>query len=351
MSRLLGYYDTDTIFLIISWLDLRHYGLLDLALTNVVERKLWMKCLSTVDLKNQRDFHCTHSLLRWLIQRQMRPHVINSHDILVGDPSFVGINNTFLETLAVKDCSITDRGLLVIVEGCPQLRSFEIHSALHISIGGIMALSRGCKELREITLKKMISMPDGCLSISAQGCPKLTSLAIRDSDITDAAISYLAGDYHNLERLTIEHCKKISNTGLIAIASCCPGLQSITILSCPNISNEGLTAIALRCRHLKSVRLYGSKISDTNLTDFAKNSRNLRSVEFSFCNRITSSGLSVLAAKCTQLDCIYVAMCRNINRTENIISLRKRYSRAHPDENENSSLSFFSKISWFKRGK
>jgi hypothetical protein len=121
MSRLFGISDENLILTIMSWLDLRDYGLLDLALTNVVERKRWMICLSSAHLNsNLSTTRCTHSLLRWLIKRKMQPEVISCNDsyLLVDDFSFVGIDNKSLHTLGLYGSDITDAGLLMVAQGC-----------------------------------------------------------------------------------------------------------------------------------------------------------------------------------------------------------------------------------------
>jgi hypothetical protein len=131
MSRLFGISDENLILTIMSWLDFRDYGLLDLALTNVVERKRWMICLSSAHVNsNLGTTQCTHSLLRWLIKRKMQPEVIccNDSHLLVDDLSFVGIDNKSLQTLGLFKSDITDAGLLMIAQGCPQLKDITLRS-------------------------------------------------------------------------------------------------------------------------------------------------------------------------------------------------------------------------------
>ena len=55
MSRLFGISDENLILFMMIWLDLRDYGLLDLAVTNTVERKLWTICLSSAQLRSNLD--------------------------------------------------------------------------------------------------------------------------------------------------------------------------------------------------------------------------------------------------------------------------------------------------------
>ena len=63
MSRLYGIFDENLILLVMSWLNLRDYGVLDMALTNVEERKRWMTSLSSAGKtigKIRRFVHIPH---------------------------------------------------------------------------------------------------------------------------------------------------------------------------------------------------------------------------------------------------------------------------------------------------
>ena len=124
MSRLYGIFDENLILLVMSWLNLRDYGLLDLAMTNVEERKRWMTCLSSAgEIYCENPTLCTHSSLRWLIERKMHPKSISMMICCKADDrSFVGIDNKFLHKLDLSYCEVTDSGLLNIALGCPQLR-------------------------------------------------------------------------------------------------------------------------------------------------------------------------------------------------------------------------------------
>jgi F-box and leucine-rich repeat protein 2/20 len=557
MSRLFGIFDENLILIIMSWLDLRDYGLLDLALTNVVERKRWMICLSSAHLNlNLRTIQCTHFLLLWLIKRKMQPEVISYNDscAVLDDRSFVGINNKLLHTLDLSGSDITDAGLLMIAQGCPQLkditlsyckkisdkgllaltvnlpgmtsidlshaskmthvgiftiaercpalvkisifdyrstsssielndsiqaiargcpklqtisisycdwlsnesvvflaerckelrsvrlvgcdrvtneairaianscpdlekldlggrprtdpslssritdesfiivgqncsklmdisiaynnvtdigiaalargclqlRSFSAHGCPLISGAGMMALSHGCKELRTINLLKCQHIFDDSLCTIAEGCPELTSLNLSSSEaVSNFGISCIAGGCKKLTSITIFSCWKIDDTtliaigsscpnlreiviasawhkfsdrGLVAIARGCPALESISISDSPNITDAGVIVLAQKCLQLKSISFSSSKITDASLNAFAKISRKLQRASFYSCDCITSTGLSILAAECTQMQKIYLIKSEKVEE-ENLLSLRRKYLLAKTSEN------------------
>ena len=142
MSRLFCISDDNVILVIMSWLDLRDHGLLDMALTNAVDRKRWMTCLLSAHYSNTATSGHSHSLLRWLIQRKMCDKFIRCHEgAAVNDRSFVGINNNVLHTLHLSRSRITDTGLLMIAQGCPQLKTVELSYCKRISNKGLLALA------------------------------------------------------------------------------------------------------------------------------------------------------------------------------------------------------------------
>ena len=123
-----------------------------------------------------------------------------------------------------------------------------------------------------------------------------------------------------------------SDRGLIAVACGCPALEWISISNCTNITDAGLIVLAQKCFQLKSITMTSSKISDASLIAFATNSRKLQSVLFDRCDSITSTGLSVLAAECTQMRKMnFKTSVKVID--ENLLSLRRNYLLANSLKN------------------
>ena len=181
MSRLFGVSDENLILTIMSWLDLRDYGLLDLALTNVVERKRWMICLSSAHLSsNLRAIQCTHSLLRWMIKRKMQPEVISftGSSPVVDDRSFTGIDNKLLHTLDLTGSDITDTGLFMIARGCPQLKDITLGDSKKISDEGLLALAVNLPGMTSIDFCPTSNLTHIGIFNVAFLCPALVKISI-----------------------------------------------------------------------------------------------------------------------------------------------------------------------------
>ena len=265
----------------------------------------------------------------------------------------VGQKCSKLVSFSIAFNRVTNIGITALANGCPRLRSFCSHNCPFLDNIGILALSRGCIELRDIAISECLLITDDCLSSIAAHCPDLTSFTLsRSESVTDAGIASIAGGCPKLEQVSIQYCYRISYIGLMAVAggcpdlksltisacgdisdkglralvSCCPKLQSVTMLDCPDISDKSVIAMAVKCSHLQKISFIHSKLSDASLLAFAKHSRELQSVYLSSCHNITSTGLSILETKCSQLHRFNLHECRNVKK-ENLLSLRRKFLR------------------------
>ena len=120
-----------------------------------------MICLSSAHLNSDMGtIRCTHSLLRWLINRKMQPKVIscNGSCAVVDDLSFVGIDNKLLHTLDLSSRLITNDGLRMIARGCSQLKDIARRDCDKISDTGLLALAVNLPGMTSIDLYLTYSM-------------------------------------------------------------------------------------------------------------------------------------------------------------------------------------------------
>jgi hypothetical protein len=282
----------------------------------------------------------------------------------ITDESFliVGQKCSKLVYISITHNIVTDIGIAALARGCPQLGSFSAHHCPSISTAGITDLSHGCKELRTIDLRDCERITDDSLFRIAEGCPELKIFTLSGSEaVTNAGISYIAGGCEKLSYITIcecmliddtaliaigsscpnllgititassDHYSKFSDRGLIAIARGCPALENISMSMGPNITNASVIDLAQKCFQLKSISSSSSKITDASLIAFATNSRKLQCISFYFSDCITSTGLSVLAVECAQMQEIGLFSCNKVGK-ENLSSLRRKYLRSKTSE-------------------
>jgi F-box and leucine-rich repeat protein 2/20 len=183
---------------------------------------------------------CTHTLLRWLIKRKMQPEVISCNGGYAArhDHSFVGIDNKSLHTLGLFKCDITDAGLLMIAQGCPQLKDITLRSCKKISDTGLLALAVNLPGMTSIDLWLTSHMT--CVGVSAmtERCPALVKISIHEGGQSLYAAVVL-------------------NDSIRAIARGCPKLQTISIYYSDWLTDESVAFLAERCKELRSVCLHG----------------------------------------------------------------------------------------------
>ena len=355
MSRLFGISDENLILTIMSWLDLRDYGLLDLALTNVVERKRWMICLSSAHLNSKlRATQCTHSLHRWLIKRKMQPEVISCNGGYAArhDHSFVGINNKLLHALGIFSSDITDDGLLMIAKGCPQLKDITLKGCKKISDTGLLALAvnlpgmtsidlwltsnmtyvgvtaiaERCPALVKISIHEGGQSPAVVVNDSiraiARGCPKLQTISIYYSDWLSAeSVAFLAERCKKLRSVCLHGCDRVSDEAMKAIANSCPDLETLDVGDCSRIdrtsfssqiTDESFIIVGKKCSKLVVISIACNDVTDIGIAALVRGCPQLRSFSAVGCQFVSTAGMMALSHGCKELRTIDLRDCRLI---------------------------------------
>ena len=270
MSTLSGIFNENLVLLVMGWLNLREYGLLDLALTNVEGRKRWMTYLSSAsEIYRANEMSCKHSSLRWLIERKIHPKSIFVLDrykerTAVVDRSFVGIDNKFLLNLVLSSCGVTDSGLLNIALGCPQLKAIDLYNSDRISDNGILALAVNLPGITSIKLSCLYKVTSiGVISI-AERCPNLLEVSLNGNGIwsdmdmaSDNSIVAIARGCPNLQTMSISYCSKVTDRSVLVLAACCKELKSFSLICCNWTTDKAITAIANSCPELESLTIGG----------------------------------------------------------------------------------------------
>lgn len=147
-----------------------------------------------------------------------------------------------------------------------------------------------CDRLERLTLVN-------CASISheplARVLPCLTNLVAIDLtgviECTDAAIVGLASAARRLQGINLGGCWKISDTGILALASC-PLLRRVKLSGVDQITDESVSALAKSCPLLLEIDLNNCKhITDKSVRDIWLHSTHMREMRFSHCIELTDA--------------------------------------------------------------
>ncbi|XP_062297729.1 F-box/LRR-repeat protein 7 [Scomber scombrus] len=277
-----------------------------------------------------------------------------------------------LETVVVNGCKrLTDRGLHVVAQSCPELRHLEVAGCYNISNDAVFEVVSRCPNLEHLNLSgcskvtcisltqeaslqlsplhgqqisiHYLDMTD-CFSLEDEGlrtiaahCPRLTHLYLRRCiRLTDEAMRHLAlhcpsirelslsdcrlvGDFGLrevarlegcLRYLSVAHCTRITDVGMRYVARYCPRLRYLNARGCEGLTDHGLGHLARSCPKLKSLDVGKCPlVSDSGLEQLAMYCQGLRRVSLRACESVTGRGLKALAANCCELQLLNVQDC------------------------------------------
>jgi hypothetical protein len=150
-----------------DWIDVKTFGVLDIALSSYIVRELWLITLKSITCKAVNEWHHSHSSMRWMMRRSLFvTHIVVGvkHRDEVSDFTFepADINGGPASCgEGVRD----DRKLSPMWQGCERLESIDLSSCRRMTDIGVSALGSGCSHLQTIDLSQCYKVRDGSISI------------------------------------------------------------------------------------------------------------------------------------------------------------------------------------------
>ncbi|EPS61296.1 hypothetical protein M569_13501 [Genlisea aurea] len=266
----------------------------------------------------------------------------------------------------ILDSDTIDRGLLILSEGCRNLRQIALMNATE---KGLEFLSRNCEMLQEMELHccsdlslrgihgchnlqivKLIGRLKGVydlaisdigMTILAQGCRRLLKLELvgcegsfdgikamgiccqmlEELTLSDhrmeggwlSALSYCV----NLKILNIHSCEYVDpNPGLHEHLGACPMLEELHLRRCRLQSQESVMSLFLVCRKVRGLVIEDCWGLNDNIFAAATILRGIRSVSLEGCSLLTTEGLESVVLSWRELSRLKVVSCSNIRDSE-----------------------------------
>ncbi|KAK6165504.1 hypothetical protein SNE40_022421 [Patella caerulea] len=235
------------------------------------------------------------------------------------------ILNTFQNCRNVEGCDLyatelSDVTLAGIFECSPNLKEIDITGADKITVNGFKNLNKNVHTLTYLSIAYTM-IDDRGLKVIAENSPKLKSLNIMSCIcITDVGIGYVASNCKELECLLVnktdpeEKGCSITSSGLESIALGCRKLKILYVSYCLLMDDKCIIAISQNCPNLSKLRLAGClSITDASLKALGKHSKYLRDLEVSECAQVTSTGVGFLMANCRWLQCLSLETCHRVD--------------------------------------
>ncbi|XP_039051152.1 dynein regulatory complex subunit 6 isoform X1 [Hibiscus syriacus] len=237
---------------------------------------------------------------------------------------------------------LSDAGLSVLVSSAPALRSVNLSQCSFLTHGAIEILA---SSLASVLLELFIN---DCQSIDAMlmlpSLKKLERLKVLSvaglESVTDKFIKEIItarGD--GMKELILSGCGKLTDSSLKIIAETCSSLRSLDIGNVPKLTDNSLGYLASGCRSLELLKLCRNTFSDDAIGAFleisgevlkelalnnvgkvghntalslARRSRNLVSLDLSWCRNLTDEAMGLIVDSCLSLRVLKLFGCTQI---------------------------------------
>ncbi|KAL2454834.1 F-box protein [Abeliophyllum distichum] len=161
---------------------------------------------------------------------------------------------TGLLELHLERLQVSDLGLSAI-SNCVNLEILHLVKIPECTNAGLMAVAEKCKLIRKLHIdgwKTNRISDDGLISIATH-CPNLQELVLIGVNPTRLSLEKLATHCQNLERLALCGSDTVGDAEISCIAAKCIALKKLCIKSCP-VSDHGMEALAGGCPNLVKVK-------------------------------------------------------------------------------------------------
>jgi F-box/leucine-rich repeat protein 2/20 len=210
---------------------------------------------------------------------------------------------------------VTDITMNHIALECPMLKELVLMQCSNITTAGMLSIASRCPLLEHITIKGCAGIGNMAVQEIARKCPHLEFIDISGCpQITDVAVKELFLACPQLSTVIMQHCNQITDEAFVHYIG--RNIQVLDMLESEQITNKTLASIARHCGpRLRILKMSGRGISDTGVEALAQSCVELRVLELTHAEHITSSSIVSLWVHCPHLFTLNVAHCRNITDT------------------------------------
>jgi hypothetical protein len=174
--------------------------------------------------------------ISWLSCRNLKIRHLNTrdHKFVVNDISVKIFGfSVHLHGLTLDSWNFKDKNLIVIANGCPNLKELTIEA------GGRLLTDVGVTNL-------------------AESCRGLEGLIFSGNDITDFSIQKLGEICPAMKKLHLPDCRHLIDGGIIMLGSSFPDLNYIDLSRNPSLTDTSMSKLlADICPNIKKLDLYG----------------------------------------------------------------------------------------------
>ncbi|CAO2184138.1 unnamed protein product [Urochloa humidicola] len=218
-------------------------------------------------------------------------------------------------SLARRYCDfrrVNDFGILMLADGCKQLRTIRFGGFSKVSDAGYAALLHSGKDLKKFEISNGSCLSDlACLDLD-KAAPNITEVRLLNCALLTSDTAISLAPCTNLKVLDLSGCKSIADSGLVSISQ----LPMLTLLDLAgaDITDAGLSALGNgRCLIsslcLRGCRRIGSNGIASLLCGTGTINKTLVSLDIGNVPRISCRAVTVIVKNCEQLSSLCLRNC------------------------------------------
>uniref|UniRef100_A0A0D9XAD4 F-box/LRR-repeat protein 15-like leucin rich repeat domain-containing protein n=2 Tax=Leersia perrieri TaxID=77586 RepID=A0A0D9XAD4_9ORYZ len=227
---------------------------------------------------------------------------------------------------------VTDFGILMLAEGCKQLKTIRLAGFSNVRNAGYAALLQSCKDLKKFEVSTGCLSDLTCLDLG-EAAPKITEVRLLNCGLLTSETAISLSSCTNLEVLDLSGCRSITDSGLVSISQ----LSNLTLLDLAeaDVTDAGLSALGNGRCPISSLCLRGCKrISNNGIASLLCGSgtinKTILSLDIGDILRISGGAVTLIAKNCEQISSLCLRNCHLINDSsiETLGSMRHNSGRS-----------------------
>ncbi|KAK2989440.1 hypothetical protein RJ640_018758, partial [Escallonia rubra] len=144
------------------------------------------------------------------------------------------------------------------------IKDLDLSNCVKLTDNSLKVIGNSCNELCTLNISNLHALTDLGLQYIANGCRAIQTLHLCRNGFSDEAVAaFLEASGEFLKELALNNVIKVGPRTALSLAKCSKNLLSLDLSWCRRMTSEGLGLIVDNCRSLKQLKLFGC----TQITD------------------------------------------------------------------------------------